>query len=92
MGRITMNRNTTIQNTPTRKTTITGKHREYLIELLLYHIGQQSDDDDTIQEYYASISASVKRRDAFGKYWIEHYIDNYNNRIAICEQTYKQIK
>ena len=87
-----MNRNTTIQNTPTRKTTITGKHREYLIELLLYHIGQPSKDDDTIQEYYASISVSVKRRDAFGKYWIEHYIDNYNNRIAICEQTYKQIK
>ena len=71
---------------------ITGKHRERLIELLLYHIGQPSKDDDTIQEYYASISASVKRRDAFGKYWIEHYIDNYNNRIAICEQTYKQIK
>ena len=39
---------------------ITGKHREHLIELLLYHIGQPSKDDDTIQEYYASISASVK--------------------------------
>ena len=80
-----MNRNTTIQNTPTRKTMITGKHREYLIELLLYHIGQPSKDDDTIQEYYASISASVKRRDGFGEYWIEHYIDNYNynNRVAL---------
>lgn len=88
-----MNRNTTIQNTPTRKTTITGKHRELLIELLLYRIGQLSEDDDTIQEYYASISASVKRRDAFGEYWIEHYIDNYNynNRMASYEQTFKTI-
>ena len=73
-------------------TIVTGKHREYLIELLLYHVGQPSKDDDTIQAYYVSISASVKRRDAFGKYWIEHYIDNYNNRMAPWKQTYKQTK
>ena len=73
-------------------TIVTGKHREYLIELLLYHVGQPSKDDDAIQAYYVSISASVKRRDAFGKYWIEHYIDNYNNRMAPWKQTYKQTK
>ena len=87
-----MNRNTTIQNTPTRKITITGKHREYLIELLLYHVGQPSKDDDAIQAYYTSISSSIEQRDTFGEYWIEHYIDNYNNRMAPWKQTYKQTK
>ena len=87
-----MNRNTTIQNTPMRKTTITGKHRELLIEMLIYYLDQSSNNDDEIKAYYKSIIASIKRRDRFGEYWIEHYIDNYNNRIAPCEQTYKQIK
>ena len=74
-----MNRKTTntIQNTPTRKTmTVTGKHRELLIELLLYYLNKNYPEMN-----YSSIIGSVKKRDAFGEHWIKHYIDNGNKHI-----------
>ncbi len=68
-----MNRKTTIQNTTTRTImTVTGKHREYLIELMLYYIGTQRkkhgikigvDINDIIQENKLS------------DYWVKEFID-----------------
>lgn len=84
-----MNRNTTIQNTPTRKTTITGKHREYLIELMLYYIRTQ-------QETYGINTGvsidDIRQQNAMGNYWVTYYIDDYMDRMIPWKQTYKQTK
>lgn len=84
-----MNRNTTIQNTPMRKTTITGKHREYLIELMLYHIKTQQ------ETYGISTGVSiddVRQQNTMGNYWVTYYIDDYVDRMIPWKQTYKQTK
>ena len=72
---------------------IAGKHREYLIELLLCYLDQSSNNDNKkIKVYYQSISGGVKKRDAFGDECIERYIDNYNDGMASWEQIHKQTK
>ena len=56
--------------------TVTGKHREILIELLIYLVGKEINNNDDIKAYYKSIIASIKRQDSLGEYWIEYYIDD----------------
>jgi hypothetical protein len=57
---------------------VTGKHRELLIELLLYYLNKNYPEMN-----YSSIIGSVKKRDAFGEHWIKHYIDNGNKHIKM---------
>lgn len=68
---------------------ITGKHREYLIELMLYYIKTQ-------QETYGintGISIDdIRQQNTIGNYWVEHYIDDYVDSIIPWKQTYKQTK
>ena len=56
-------------------TIVTGKHKEILIELLIYLVGKEINNNDDIKAYYKSIIASIKRQDSLGEYWIEYYID-----------------
>ena len=70
-----MNRKTTntIQNTPTRKTmTVTGKHRELLIELLIYYMNKDSHN-------HIQFSDIINEEDPMGRYWIDAYIDDYKD-------------
>ena len=68
---------------------ITGKHREYLIELMLYYIRTQ-------QETYGINTGvsmdDIRQQNAMGNYWVTYYIDDYMDRMIPWKQTYKQIK
>jgi len=66
-----MNRKTTIQNTPTRKTMrVTGKHKELLIELLIHHL--------TKRKLFYEIN-NIKAQNEVGQWHINYYINNYGN-------------
>lgn len=68
---------------------ITGKHREYLIELMLYYIRTQQ------ETYGINIGVSmddIRQQNAMGNYWVTYYIDDYMDRMIPWKQTYKQIK
>ena len=68
---------------------VTGKHREYLIELMLYYIRTQ-------QETYGintGISIDdIRQQNTMGNYWMTYYIDDYVDRMIPWKQTYKQTK
>ena len=54
---------------------VTDKHRERLIELLVWYLGSSIHDNET-KAYYKSIIANIKRQDRFGEYWVEEFIGN----------------
>ena len=58
-------------------TIVTGKHREYLIEMLLYYLATQP-NHSMIGKYYPSISDNIKQRNISGDYWIKDFIDDGN--------------
>ena len=58
-------------------TIVTGKHREYLIEMLLYYLDTQP-NHSMIGKYYSSISDNIKQRNISGDYWIKDFIDDEN--------------
>ena len=58
-------------------TIVTGKHREYLIEMLLYYLDTQP-NHSMIGKYYPSISDNIKQRNISGNYWIKEFIDDGN--------------
>ena len=74
-----MNSKTTIQNTTTRKTmTVTGKHMELLIELLIYHLTNSRYGMSIKKELFTTIIESIKKQNMAGDYWIKEFIDTPN--------------
>jgi len=74
-----MNRKTTntIQNTTTRKTmTVTGKHRELLIELLIYYL--RNSRYGIKQEFFTGVIKDIKKQNSDGNFWIKEFIETPN--------------
>jgi hypothetical protein len=59
-------------------TIVTGKHRELLIELLLYYLDTQP-NHSMIGKYYSSISDNIKKRNMASDYWVKEFIDAPND-------------
>ena len=81
-----MNRKTTntIQNTPTRKTmTVTGKHRELLIKMLIYYLNKDNHD--------VKFANFINEEDPTGRYFINAYIDDYKERVAYIDEYKEQV-
>ena len=55
-------------------TIVTGKHKEILIEMLLYYVG--SNDFLKINKPMVD---DIKVQNKTGKEWIEYYIDDYGS-------------
>ena len=55
-------------------TIVTGKHKEILIEMLLYYVG--SNDFLKINKPMVD---DIKVQNEIGKEWIEYYIDDYGS-------------
>ena len=55
-------------------TIVTGKHKEILIEMLLYYVG--SNDFLKINKPMVD---DIKVQNETGKEWIEYYIDDYGS-------------
>ena len=55
-------------------TIVTGKHKEILIEMLLYYVG--SNDFLKINKPMVD---DIKAQNETGKEWIEYYIDDYGS-------------
>ena len=52
---------------------VIGKHRELLIELLIYYL---RGDDSMANSFNESIIKSIMEQNAAGDMWIEYYIDD----------------
>lgn len=52
---------------------VTGKHKEILIEMLLYYVGS---NDFLINKPMVD---DIKVQNEIGKEWIEYYIDDYGS-------------
>ena len=55
-------------------TIIMGKHRELLIEMLIYYLNKDSNN-------HINFANFIDAETAVGKYWIIAYIDNYEERV-----------
>ena len=55
-------------------TIITGKHRELLIEMLIYYLNKDSNN-------HINFANFIDAETDHGKYWITAYIDNYEERV-----------
>ena len=74
-----MNRKTTntIQNTTTGTImTVTGKHKEILIELLMYYLANSRYGMN--EEFLTTTIEDIKKRNMASDYWIKEFIDAPN--------------
>ena len=55
-------------------TIVTGKHRELLIELLIYYLNKDNNN-------HINFANFIDAETAVGKDWITAYIDNYEERV-----------
>jgi intein-encoded DNA endonuclease-like protein len=51
--------------------TVTGKHRELLIELLIYYLNKDNHD--------VKFTNFINEENSTGRYWIDAYIDDYKD-------------
>jgi len=58
---------------------VKGKHRELLIEMLIYYLNK--DNHDVKFDYF------INEEKPMGRYWVNAYIDDYKERVL----PYKQI-
>ena len=49
---------------------VTGKHRELLVELLIYYLNKDNNN-------HINFANFIEAETDHGKYWITAYIDNY---------------
>ena len=73
---------------------VTGKHRELLIELLIYYLRS---DDSMANSFNESIIKSIIKQYSAGDMWIEYYIDDEGPLVRSTshmsmKKTYKQTK
>ena len=54
-------------------TIVTGKHRELLIELLIYYLNKDNNN-------HINFANFIDAETAVGEYWIESFIDKYEDR------------
>jgi hypothetical protein len=57
---------------------IKGKHRELLIEMLIYYMNKDNHD-----VYFAKF---INEENPTGRYWITAYIDDYKERVLPYKQ------
>jgi hypothetical protein len=57
---------------------VIGKHRELLIELLIYYLNEDNHD-----VYFAKF---INEENPTGRYWITAYIDDYKERVLPYKQ------
>ncbi len=55
-------------------TIVTGKHRELLIELLIYYMNKDSHN-------HIQFANFINEEDPTGRYFIKCYIDDYKERV-----------
>lgn len=56
---------------------VIGKHRELLVELLIYYMNK----DNTVK-----FGNFINEENTTGRYWINAYIDNYEERVLPYKQ------
>jgi hypothetical protein len=56
-------------------TIVTGKHKEILIELLIYYL--------TNNRFFTGANKDIREQNTKGKEWIEYYINNAYNYLAL---------
>jgi hypothetical protein len=61
--------------------TVTGKHRELLIELLIYYLNKDNHD--------VKFANFINDEDSMGRYWTNAYIDDYKERVLPYKQLLK---
>jgi hypothetical protein len=57
---------------------VIGKHKEILIDLLIYHLANNRYDMSIKEELFTTIIESIKKQNMAGDYWIEVFIDTPN--------------
>jgi hypothetical protein len=57
---------------------VKGKHRELLVELLIYYLNK--DNHDVKFAYF------INEEEPMGRYWINAYIDNHKERVLPYKQ------
>jgi hypothetical protein len=53
---------------------VIGKHRELLVELLIYDLNKDNNN-------HINFANFIDAETAVGEYWITAYIDNYEERV-----------
>jgi hypothetical protein len=56
--------------------TVTGKHKEILVELLIYHLTNSRYGMN--EEFLTTIIESIKKQNMAGDYWMNEFIDRPN--------------
>ena len=56
--------------------TVTGKHKELLVELLVYHFKNKLQ----ISPIAAKIAINIKEQNEDGEWYINYYLNDYGNR------------
>jgi len=56
-------------------TIVTGKHRELLVELLIYYLGKNNPN--------VNFANFITTETPIGEYWIECYIDDYGDSMLL---------
>jgi hypothetical protein len=57
---------------------VIGKHRELLIEMLIYYLNKDNHD-----VYFANF---INEENPTGRYWINAYVDDYKERVLPYKQ------
>ena len=54
--------------------TVTGKHKEILVELLMYYLANSRYGMN--EESFTLMIEDIKKRNMAGDYWVKEFIDN----------------
>ena len=56
-------------------TIVTGKHKELLVELLIYHLTNSRYGMSIKEELFTTIIEAIKKRNMACDYWVKEFID-----------------
>jgi hypothetical protein len=62
---------------------VTGKHRELLIEMLIYYLNKDNHD--------VKFANFINEENSTGKYWVNTYIDDYEERVLLLPYPNKKL-
>ena len=62
---------------------VIGKHRELLIEMLIYYLNKNNPN--------VQFTDFINEENTAGRYWINAYIDNHKERVLPYKLPYKQL-
>jgi len=63
---------------------VTGKHRELLVELLIYYMNKDTPN-------HIQFANFINEEDPTGRYFIKCYIDEYKERVAYIDEYKEQV-